>query len=175
MHPNVKRSEKWAIEKPKLDNARRSRGIYFDDPKDEEFKDVMRNARRKLEVPMPAAMPCKTPVKIPMCQSSRETCRNIGKHKTKYACVVEVDESMRIRMEAARGSPANDEHTCGLLQYNLYGTRDAAQHWEDELASTLSNLKLTRGIACSMCVWQSCIKGEQVCGNVHGNDITIGG
>ena len=28
-----------------------------------------------------------------------ETCRSIGKHKTKYACIVETDESMRIRLE----------------------------------------------------------------------------
>ena len=37
---------------------------------------------------------------------------------------------------------------CGLLRYSLYGTRDAAQNWEEELASTLSSLKLTRGSAC---------------------------
>ena len=64
---------------PKLDNARRLRGIYLIDPDDEEFKRIMKNARRKLEIPMPAAMPYKTP----MCQSSRETCRSIGKHNTK--------------------------------------------------------------------------------------------
>ena len=34
-----------------------------------------------------------------MCQSSGETCRNIGKHKTKYVCIVDADESMRIRLE----------------------------------------------------------------------------
>ena len=49
---------------------------------------------------MPAAMPCKTLVN---CRG--ETCRNIGKHKTKYACVVDADESMRIRLE---GVPHND-------------------------------------------------------------------
>ena len=53
---------------------------------------------------------------------------------------------------------AGDEHTCGLLQYSLHVTRDAAQNREDELASTLSDLKLTRGIACP-CVWQGLIKG----------------
>ena len=58
----------------------------------------MRNARRKLEIPMPAAMPCKT---SSLCRRSRETCRAIGGHKTKYACFVEADESMRIRMEGA--------------------------------------------------------------------------
>ena len=32
--------QKWAIEKPRLDNARRLRRIYFIDPKDEEFKEI---------------------------------------------------------------------------------------------------------------------------------------
>ena len=54
----------------------------------------MKNARGKLEIPMPAAMPCKTPVN---CRE--ETCPNIGKHKTKYACIVDADESMSIRLE----------------------------------------------------------------------------
>ena len=54
----------------------------------------MKNARRKLEIPMPPAMPCKTPVN---CRG--ETCRNVDKHKTKYACIVDAKESMRIRLE----------------------------------------------------------------------------
>ena len=39
------------------------RGIFFIEPNDEEFKLTMQAARRKLEVPMPAAMPCKIPIK----------------------------------------------------------------------------------------------------------------
>ena len=42
-----KEKQKWAFEKPKLDD-------------DEEFKDIMKNAQGKLEIPVPAAMPCKT-------------------------------------------------------------------------------------------------------------------
>ena len=53
-----------------------------------------KNARRKLEIPMPAAMPCKTPVN---CRG--ETCRSVGKSKTKYACIVDGAESMTIRLE----------------------------------------------------------------------------
>ena len=53
----VKQSKKRAIQKPKLDNARRLRGIFFTEPNDEEFKHTMKNARRKLEIPMPAAIP----------------------------------------------------------------------------------------------------------------------
>ena len=33
-----KAKQKWAIETPKLDNARRLRGIFFIEPNDEEFK-----------------------------------------------------------------------------------------------------------------------------------------
>ena len=67
-----------------------------------------------------------------------------------------------------------DEDMCGLLRYSLYGTRDAAQNWEEELASTLSCLGLTRGSACP-CVWRGRIKGEDIVATVHGDDITIGG
>ena len=56
----------------------------------------MKTARRKLEVPMPAAMACKIPIK-----STGETHRNIGKRKTKCACVVDADESTRPRLEGA--------------------------------------------------------------------------
>ena len=53
-------------------------------------------ARRKSEVPMPAAMPCKIPIK-----SSGEVHHNIEKRKTKYACIVDADESTRPRLEGA--------------------------------------------------------------------------
>ena len=86
--------QKWIIEKPKPDNARKLRGIYFiEKDDDEEFKRTMKNARRKLEIPIPAAMLCKTPI-----NGRWETSRSIGKHKTKYACIVEADEPMRIRL-----------------------------------------------------------------------------
>ena len=57
---SLKEKQKWSIEKPKLDNARKLRGIYFIDPEDQEFKKTIRNARRKLETPMAPAMPCRT-------------------------------------------------------------------------------------------------------------------
>ena len=72
----------------KPDNARQLRGIFIIEPNDEKFKHTMKNVR------MPAAMPCKT---IANCLG--ETCSSIGKHKTKYACIVDADESMRIRLE----------------------------------------------------------------------------
>ena len=69
-----KAKQKWAIEEPKLDNARQLRGIFFEEPEDDEIRHILKNARRKLEVPMPAAMPCKIPMK-----SSGETCPSIAK------------------------------------------------------------------------------------------------
>ena len=51
--------QKWAIEKPKLDNARKLRGTNFVDPTDAEFKETIKKGK-KLEVPMPAAMPARS-------------------------------------------------------------------------------------------------------------------
>ena len=64
----------------------------------------MKAARRKLEVPMPAAMPCKILIK-----SRGENHHSIGKHKTKYACVVDADESTRPRLEGA-GHKTHQDH-----------------------------------------------------------------
>ena len=57
--------------KPKLDNARQLRGIFIIDPDDEEYKEILKNAKRKLEIPMAPTMPCERPPK-----SIRETCVN---------------------------------------------------------------------------------------------------
>ena len=56
--------QKWAIEKPKLDNAKRLRGIFFVELDDEEFKRLMKHGRRKLEIPMSAAMPCRIQLRL---------------------------------------------------------------------------------------------------------------
>ena len=85
--------QNWIIEKLKLDNVRQLRGIFFIEPDDEEFKHTMRNTRRKLEIPMPAEMPCKTPVN---CRG--HTCRSIGNARPNML-VVDADEPMRIRSE----------------------------------------------------------------------------
>ena len=46
-----KEKQERAIEKPKLDNARNLRGICSIDTNDEEYNHVMKNARKKLEIP----------------------------------------------------------------------------------------------------------------------------
>ena len=76
------------------------------------------NSRRKLEIPMPAAMPCKL-----QRDKYRETCRTVEEHKTKCACIFEADGSRRKRME---GSPHknHEDHIAGkgmnsLSRYKL--------------------------------------------------------
>ena len=55
----LKEKQKWSHEKIHLDNARKLRGICFIDPEDQEFKEAIKNARKKLETPAALAMPCK--------------------------------------------------------------------------------------------------------------------
>ena len=90
----LKEKHKWSNEKPKLDNARRLRGIYFTDFEDKEFKETIRTYRKKLETPMAPAMPCKTRKKNehgatrgPSNESQIKTCvyfRSQWIHKTEY-------------------------------------------------------------------------------------------
>ena len=78
----------------------------------------MKAARRKLEVPIPAAMLCKIPMK-----SSGESHRNIGKRTTKYAYVVDADECTRSGLEGAGHKPHQDhitsEGTNSIAHYSL--------------------------------------------------------
>ena len=106
------------MKKPTLDNARRLRGIYFIDPADKEFKETIKNARKKLETPVAPAMPCKI---------SKNSQNLVTRGKTKeitlkLACILEASESTRMRMEE---SPPNyhENHIAGKednsVHYNL--------------------------------------------------------
>ena len=58
-HAKLKEKQKWAEEKLHLENARKLRGIHFIDSEDTEFKETIKNARKKLETSVAPAMPCK--------------------------------------------------------------------------------------------------------------------
>ena len=111
----LKEKQKWSEEKIHLENARKLRGIYFIDPEDKEFKETIKNARKKLETSVAPAMPCKI---MKNCGSGGS-----DKNKTKLACILEADESTRMRM--GNSIPSNHEdHIAGkgensLQHYNL--------------------------------------------------------
>ena len=88
---------------------------YFIDPEDTEFKETIKNARKKLETSVAPAMPCKI---VKNCGSGAS-----NKIKTKLACILEADESTRMRM--GNSIPHHHEdHIAGkgensLQHYNL--------------------------------------------------------
>ena len=107
-------------EKPKLDNARRLRGIYFIDPEDKEFKETIKNARKKLATPMAPAMPCKTSKK----SKHGETRGKTNDFKSQFACILEASESTRMRMGESLPNH-HEDHIAGkgnnsLQHYNLF-------------------------------------------------------
>ena len=111
----LKEKQKWSEEKIHLENARKMRGIHFIDREDTEFKETIKNARKKLETSVAPAMPCKI-------------MKNYGsggsdKNKTKLACILEANESTSMRM--GNSIPSNHEDHIArksensLQHYNL--------------------------------------------------------
>ena len=58
-HAKLKEKQKWSNEKLHLESARKLLGIYFIDPGNKEFKETIKNARKKLQTSVAPAMPCK--------------------------------------------------------------------------------------------------------------------
>ena len=115
----MKERQKWSHEKPKLDNARKLRGIYFIDPEDKEFKETIKNARKWLQMPTAPAMPCKASKK----GKHGATRGKSNEIKSKFACILEASESTRLRMEESLPNH-NEDHIAGkednsLQHYNL--------------------------------------------------------
>ena len=101
--PDYLWSEIW------IGNARKLRGIYFIDPEDGEYKQTIKDARKKLDSHLEAAIPCKMGTRKRF-KEQRENVASADTHpheKTKYACIVEAHESTRKRLESAL--PRNHE------------------------------------------------------------------
>ena len=77
----LKEKQKWSNQKLNLENARKLRRIYFIDPEDTEFKETIKNARKKLETSVAPAMPCKIMRKIVGVMDPTNL-------KTKLACIL---------------------------------------------------------------------------------------
>ena len=118
----LKERHKWSDQKTKLDNVRRLRGIYFIDLEDKEFKETIKNARKKLETPTAPAMPCKTSKK----NKHGETRSKTNEIKSKLAYILEASESTRMCMEETLPK-YHEDHIAGkgdnsLQHYNLVHT-----------------------------------------------------
>ena len=89
-HAKLKEKQKWSHEKPHLDIATKFIGIDFIDREDKEFKETIKNARKKLETPVGPAMLCKISKNNQhsvTCGKSNETCVYFGSqwiYKTAY-------------------------------------------------------------------------------------------
>ena len=101
--------------KTKLDDAWRLRGIYFIDLEDKEFKETIRNARKKLETPMAPAMPCKT------CKKSKHveiSCKT-NNFKLKFTCILEASEPTSLRLEESLPNDRED-HIAGRGDNSIF-------------------------------------------------------
>ena len=115
-HAKLKEKQKWSEEKLHLENERKLRGIYFIETEDKEFKETIKNARKKLETSVAPAMPCKI---------MKKNCGSGGSNniKTNLACILEADESTRLRMGNSVPNH-HEDHMAGkgdnsLQQYKL--------------------------------------------------------
>ena len=106
MHQNAKKS-KSGLSGNQSSIMPEDHVVSFIEPEDEDFQDIMKNARKKLEIPMPAAMPCKT-----RGREYRDTCSAPGICTTKYACIVEADVSTLKRLEGTLQED-HEDHIAG--------------------------------------------------------------
>ena len=92
-HAKLKEKQKWSEEKIHLENARKLRGIYFIDPEDAEFKETIKDARKKLETSVAPAMPCKIMKNCGSGASNKiknKTCRVFWKLMNPQECAWEI-------------------------------------------------------------------------------------
>ena len=91
--PSRTRVRSWKHQWLLLDKARKLRGIYFIDAEDQELKETIQNARKKLGTSMAPAMPCKIIKNNKNCGSGAS-----NQIKSKLAYILEASESTRMRM-----------------------------------------------------------------------------
>ena len=126
-----KAKQAWANEKPKLEDARRLRGIYLNDAEDGDFKATVENARKELEVPMEAAMVCE----LRTTKRPRNRQRKPKDLTNSTPKKVEAHESTRQRLESSLPKDHAD-HIAGkgynsMTHYNLVQVYSNASSDED--------------------------------------------
>ena len=100
----------------------------------------MKSARRKLEIPMPAAMPCRLQL-----NQHRGTSGTVGQHKTKYAYIVDAGESLRIRMKWSQSKKLEADESTRMRMGN-----SMPHCHEDHIAGKGMN-SLSHTILCTNC------------------------
>ena len=112
--------QEWAIEKPKLEKARNLRWIYSIDPRDEEYKDIIKTARRKLKTPKAAAMPRKRAFPFACMRETVVPNTKIkgSEGRSKFSCISEAHESTRQRIESVT-KRIHEEHIAGKGQNSV--------------------------------------------------------
>ena len=139
--------QEWAVEKPKLDNARQLRGIYFIDPSDEEYQETMKIAKKKLEIPMAPAMPCKRKIQVDnysFRKRERESLASQKGPKTKYGCTVESHESTRPRAEPSQPKH-HEDHIAGKGIYIDESSQFGSQVYPNAASDKKSRCKSSSG------------------------------
>ena len=132
----------------KLDDARRLRGIYFIDPDDGEYKEIIKNARRNEEVPMEAAMPCLQGQSQKRTRRARlRKLKGLGvsptrfqKKKKKHACIVESHESTRQRAESSL-TTNHEDHIASKTKNFFDPLQFCAQVYSDATSDENSRCK----------------------------------
>ena len=115
----LREKHKWAIEKRKLDNARRLRGIYFIDPEDKEFKEK-RLGMQEENWKHQWLQPCRA--RHARKAKHGETRSKTNDFKAKFACILEASESTRMCME---------ESLPNYHEYHIAGKGDnSLQHYK---------------------------------------------
>ena len=84
--------------------------IFFIVPEDKECKETTKNARKKLEIPVARAMPCKT------CKKRKhgETRGKTNDLKSKLSCILGASEATRLRMEESLPN-YHEDHIVGKV------------------------------------------------------------
>ena len=113
--------------------------------------------------------------------SGRSEARDLGDSNQKRTVLLVIDVARAYFQARARrrvyveppegdgGGPGSWQ--CGLLRKSLYGTRDAAQHWECKLGGFLDEIGLRKGTSEHVPFLR---RGARVISfSVHGDDVTI--
>ena len=116
---NKKIEGNWAIEKRQIDNARQLTGIYYMDLDDMEFKDTMKNARKKVGK-CRWHPPCLAQLPLSM---RRLAAKKDNSRRTRYAFIVEAHDATRTRTGTTQSRDHEDlvaeKGLNSLSHYNL--------------------------------------------------------